>query len=128
MTHQSERRRRRESGYICIKSSNCLDDVILHAVYPSVALQLVPFRDLAAKQKRLCQGTTAANFERSKVPIPVALRNLWTRIHPKPKLVQIRNADRAVTHAINQVSLDTVGKILPSLDLGHQPPKTIRPN
>ncbi len=93
-----------------------------------VLLQLVSFRYLAAKQERFCQRTTPANLERSKVLIPVAFGDFWTGINPKPELIQIGDADRAVAHSINQMLPDTLWKILPLPDLWHQPPKTMRPN
>ena len=36
--------------------------------------------------------------------------------------------DHAITHPVNQVLPDALWKILPALNFGHQPPKTIRPS
>jgi hypothetical protein len=44
------------------------------------------------------------------------------------ELIEIGDADCPVAHPVDQMLADTLWKIVPTLDLGHQPLKTIRPN
>jgi hypothetical protein len=45
----------------------------------------------------------------------------------KPKLIEVGDADRPVAHPLTQVLADGRREIGPSLNLWHQPPKTILP-
>jgi hypothetical protein len=49
------------------------------------------------------------------------------RFNPEAKLIEIANGNRPVVHSVDQVRSDTYGKVVPAVDLRHQPPKTIRP-
>src|SRR5258707_14842023 len=53
---------------------------------------------------------------------------LPVRFNAGTELIEIGDADCPVAHPVDQMLADTFWKIVPTLDLGHQPLKTIRPN
>lgn len=83
---------------------------------------------LTAEQEGLWVRSSAADLERPEILVPVRTRYFWLCLDPESEPIQIRDADRSVTHAINQMLTNASREIAPALDFWHQLPKTIRPN
>ena len=82
---------------------------------------------LPPKQKRFRKRPAAADLERSEVLIPIALWDFRFRCDPETKLIEVGDTDRPVVHSIGQMLTNAGRKMIPALDLRHQPPKTMRP-
>src|SRR5882762_7720158 len=64
----------------------------------------------------------------NRSPCTSHLPALPASINPDTELIEIGDADCPVAHPLDQMLADAFWKIVPRLDLGHQPLKTIRPN
>ena len=83
---------------------------------------------MPAQQECLGIGPMAANLEGTEVFVPITFRHFRFGLDPKPKLVEVCDADRPITHPFDQMLAYRDGQIVPSLDFGHQPPNTMRPS
>lgn len=85
------------------------------------------FGRLPSKEECFRERSTPANFKRAEILIPIGFGNFWLRFYPQSKLIQIRNTDQAIMHALDKVPPDAVRQIIPAFDFRHQP-NTIRPS
>jgi hypothetical protein len=83
---------------------------------------------LVPEAKRLGICSLAADLEGTGVLVPIAIRQFRFRLAPNPKLVEIRYCDRPIAHPIDQMPAHRDGQIVPRLNLGYQPPNTMRPS
>jgi hypothetical protein len=75
---------------------------------------------LTCQKKCLGKTSFTAEFERSKVFVPLTLRNLGLRFHPNPELIQVLQIDIAVAHTLNQVISNSRREPRPRLDVRHE--------
>ena len=92
-----------------------------------IRLDGLPLGGLTTKQKRFWQRSVAADLERAEVLVPIGLRYFRVRVNPEPKMMEVSDADRPVTHPVYQVPADAGRQMAPRLDSWQQLPKTIRP-
>lgn len=85
-------------------------------------------RDVTAEQKRFGKlpWPQTLNDPKSLTQSPSGTSGLES-IHSRSALRSPINANRAVTHAVNQMLAYARPELRPGRDLRHQSPKTIRP-
>ena len=60
-------------------------------------------RSLPSDQERFRVGSAAADFERAEILIPVTVGHFRARLDPEAKLIEIGDADRAITYPLDQM-------------------------
>jgi len=115
--HPARRRDRRLHGCLRVGDHS--------GAIPSEGLALA---SLATKQERFRIRSAAADLERTEVLMPITRWHIRPRIDPETKLIEIGDVDCPVAHSVDQVLADTWRQIAPTLDFGHQLPKTMRPS
>jgi len=60
----------------------------------------------------------AADFERAKILIPIAIRGFWLRFSPQFQLVEILSGDLTLPKSIKEMITESGRKVSP-LDLPH---------
>ena len=58
---------------------------------------------MPAQQECLGIGPMAANLEGTEVFVPITFRHFRFGLDPKPKLVEVCDADRPITHPFDQM-------------------------
>src|SRR5271157_338735 len=68
---------------------------------------------LTREQECLRIRSLTADFERSEILVPLALRNQRMGFNPKPKLIKVSNADASIPHPVHQMLADCGREFLP---------------
>src|SRR5260221_7830723 len=87
----------------------------------------MPLGGLTAQQERLRILPLTAEFERTEVLIPEALRRFRFGFSPQLELVEVRRADLSLADSVEQVVAERRRQIGPP-NLRHHPPKVRRAN
>ena len=74
---------------------------------------------LPSEQERFGIGSAAADLEGAEILIPIAFGHLRARLDPAAKLIEIRDADRAITHPLYQMLPYGFGQPVPAFELRH---------
>jgi len=74
---------------------------------------------LPSDQERFGVGSAAADLERAEILVPVTVGHFRTRLDPEAKLIEIRDADRAITHPLDQMLPYPFGQAVPAFELRH---------
>lgn len=82
-------------------------------------LEFTPHSRLSSEKKRLRIFALAAEFERAEILVPESFWQIRFRFHPETELVQVLQADVAVTHAFDKVVPKRSRESGPGLDLRH---------
>lgn len=76
-------------------------------------------RSLPSDQERFGVGSAAADLERAEILRPITVGNFRARLDPQAKLIEIRDADRAITHPLDQMLPYPFGQPVPAFELRH---------
>lgn len=82
-------------------------------------LEPLAFCGLARQEECFGVAGFAAQFERSEIFMPKAFGNLRAGLNPQAKLVQIIEADLAITHTLDKMVTDRLRQSRPTCDLRH---------